>query len=283
MDSTARDRQRRALLEAERHTPELLQDFLADLEGARGTGQVWRLLVDLGQTLALPAIDLIVASAFHDDRETLFIRTSYESGWLQRANSDPEVAQWSYFRNHAMRFLTPVAVGLEFIDEYRHLPQTRVKVLEQAAEMGIRAGFAIPLRLNAPPQRAIITFAGDHSRREMLAIINAHGWTLNVAAMAAFQRYMGHFARECVERNHISPKQRALLGKIGQGLQDKQIAADLGISVSAVRQRMQHLMAKTGLGNRAGLAALAMSMGLVPELYCVRPQERDAIPVEIGL
>ena len=156
-------------------------------------------------------------------------------------------------------------VGLEFIEEYYHIPARRVDVLKEAAKRGMRAGFSIPLRLHAPPQSALITFTGDHSRREMVAITSAHGWTMTAAAMAAHQRYMTHFSAEFPERNKVSAKQRELLEKIGLGLQDKQIAAELGVSISAVRQRMHTLMEKTGLTGRAELAALAMSMGILPD------------------
>ena len=45
----------------------------------------------------------------------------------------------------------------------------------------------------------------------------------------------------------------------------KDVAELAGVSVSAVRQRMNALCAKTGLGSRAELAALAMTLGLLPD------------------
>lgn len=255
----------RPLVAAEQETPALLHNFLRDLEGTECSVDVWRLLVRLGKDLNLPYVDFISASSFAAWRKTLFVRTSYDSNWLNALNADPEIGKWSYFRSHAMKYLTPITVGIEFIDDYRLIPPARRRVLEIAAEHGIRAGFSVPLRIHAPPQAALITFSGDHSRREMLTILRAHGWTLNVAAMAAHQRYIMHFAAEFAERNAISDKQRELLELIGQGLTDKQIAAQLGVSVSAVRQRMQLLTEKTGIANRAGLAALAMSMGILPD------------------
>ena len=51
------------------------------------------------------------------------------------------------------------------------------------------------------------------------------------------------------------------------GLQDKAISEQLGISISAVRHRMNALLANTGLGSRAELAALAMSAGILPHPF----------------
>lgn len=273
---------RRTTIAAERHLPPRLVRFLTDLEATESSVEVWRLIVALGRSLDLPKIDFICASSFRDWRRTLFIRTSYDSTWLNELNRDPEIGNWSYFRTHAIHHLTPITMGIEYLDDYHALPEKRVEVLRMAAERGIRAGFSIPLRLLAPPQSALITFAGDHSRAAFDALLAEHGWTLNVAALVAHQRYMAHFAAEFSDRNEITDKQRELLAAIGQGLQDKQIAHELGISVSAVRQRLASLMERTGLGTRSDLAALAMSIGVLPDPLHRPDSEPPEILIEIG-
>lgn len=255
----------RLLTDAEGYTPPLLQDFILKLEQTSRSSDVWKLLVQLGRGLELPYVDFISASSFTDWRKTLFVRTSYDSSWLTEANSDPEIQKWSYFRSHAMHYLTPILVGIEFVDEYRHIPAKRVEVLEQAADHGIRSGLSIPLRHNAPPQAGLITFSGSMNKAEMTKLVSDHGWTLNSAALMGHQRYLLHFGQEFSERNHITDKQQQLLQMIGMGMPDKKIAGELEISVSAVRQRMNALLHKTGLHNRAELAALAMRLGILPD------------------
>ncbi|WP_323780216.1 helix-turn-helix transcriptional regulator [Thalassovita sp.] len=272
---------KRDLLAAEQYTPQLLHDFLRDIETTRHSVEVWNLLVGLGRELDLPFVDFITASNFSELQRILFVRTSYDSRWLGQENKDPENAKWSTFRSHAVRHLTPVLVGLEFADEYLHLPERRVEVLREAARRGMRAGFSVPLRVNAPPQAGMITFSGDHSKRDMLFIVKAHGWVLNVAALIAHQRYVAHFAAEFFDRNQISDKQRELLELIGRGLQDKQIAADLNISVSALRQRMHSLMVKTNCSNRAEIAALAMSAGMLPDPQRPKDPNSDYFMVQM--
>jgi len=255
----------RKLLRAESFTPERLHEFLADIENTTSSVEVWNRLVALGRSVDLPYIDFVAASSYAEWRRTLFIRTSYDSRWLSELNTDPDVQKWSTFRSHAMHHLTPIMIGLEFIDAYQDVPELRLEVLRMAAERGLRGGLSIPLRLHAPPQAAMISFSGDHPRERMLEILDEHGWTLNVAAMVAHQRYMTHFSSEFFERNEITDKQKELLEMVGRGLQDKQISADLGISVSALRQRMHSLMVKANLSNRAEIAALAMCAGLLPD------------------
>ncbi|MCP4821070.1 MAG: LuxR family transcriptional regulator [Shimia sp.] len=260
-----------------------MHTFLVDLETTESSAEVWALIVGVGRTLNLPYVDFISADNFADWRRTLFVRTSYDSTWLNDFNSDPEILKWSYFRTHAVNRLTPIAVGLEFIDEYMHIPQARYDVLWEAARRGLRAGFSIPLRAHAPPQASVITFSGDHSKREMKRIIHTHGWVLNTVATMGFHRYLAHFSAEFVDRNRISEKQRELLEMIGAGMQDKVIAERLGVTVSAVRQRMNNILAKTGLHNRADLAALAMSVGLVPDPLHRASDGDPVVLVEMGV
>ena len=255
----------RAVVDAEKYTPELLTAFLVEMEHTETSQEVWQALVRMSAGIGLPFVDFIVATNYGNWRKTLFIRTSYDSGWLNDLNKDPELQRWSYFRSHAIHHLTPIVVGLEYIDEYHRIPEKRVKVLRMAAERGIRAGFSIPLRTSAPRQTGLITYSGDYSKREFNAIIKAHGWALNTAALVAHQRYMEHFLAEFPDRNHVTAKQQELLELIGQGLQDKQIADELCISISAVRQRMSKLFEKTGVATRPELAALAMSIGILPD------------------
>lgn len=275
--------EKRQLVGAEKRTPSLLHNFILQLEETKASSEVWRLIVSMGEEVGLPCIDFICASSIENWKRTHFIRTSYDSGWLNEINKDPDISNWSYFRSHAIHHLTPIAIGIEYLDESKSIPMKRVEVLKESARRGMRAGFSVPLRYTAPPQAALISFMGDLSRAECDEVIARHGWTLNVAAMMAHQRYMTHFASEFTERNKISVKQRELLEMVGHGLQDKQIAGILDVSISAVRQRMNHLMKKTGMTNRAELAALAMSMGILPDpVHRPDRPERDIL-IDMGI
>lgn len=263
------------LLAAETYVPPLLQAFIIGLENASHSNDVWKLIMKLGQDTYLPYIDFISASSFRDWRKTLFIKTSYKSDWLQAENQDPEVNRWSYFRSHAMHYMTPVMVGLEYVEEYRHLPERRVEVLRKAAGRGLRAGVSFPLRQYAPPQAALISFIGNHSKSEMTQIMKVHGWTLHSAALMGHQRYVQLFMSEFTERNQITPKQLELLALIGQGHQDKMIADRLGVSISAIRQRMNTIHQNTGLHTRSELAALAMTLGLIADPFKTSATDPD--------
>jgi DNA-binding CsgD family transcriptional regulator len=254
----------RAAFAAEEHFPARGQAFLRALEETRRAVEVWELVVGLGRAVDLPMVDFISASDWRDWKRTLFVRTSYDASWLHEYNRDPDRYRWSYFRNHGIDRLTPITVGLAFLDDYHAVPPARVDILREAARRGMRAGISIPLRQSVPPSAAMMTFTGDHDREALLEILAREGWSLTVGAWAAHQRYLQHFSAEFFERNRVTEKQRELLEMIGAGWPDRRIAGQLEISVSAVRQRLNALLQKTGTRNRAELAALAMSLGLLP-------------------
>ena len=62
---------------------------------------------------------------------------------------------------------------------------------------------------------------------------------------------------------HLSPRERELVTLIARGRTDAQIAAQLSISVRAVRSRLDRIRTKTGSQRRADLTRLALQAGLV--------------------
>jgi DNA-binding CsgD family transcriptional regulator len=268
----------RSALAAEAHFPQRGQALLRALEVTRHSEEVWQLLLDLGRDVGLPNIDYILASDWHDWKRTQMMRTSYDATFLHRYNDDPELSRWSYFRSHGVFALTPICVGWEFVDDYLDLPEARREVLREAAARGLRGGLSIPIRQVAPPSVAMLTFTGDLDRAAVLEILARESWTLTVGAWAANQRFLLHHSAEFLDRNAVTEKQRELLEMVGAGLQDRDIAERLQVSISAVRQRMQALMAKTETTNRAELAALAMSLGLLPDPFN-RPEHPPALSV----
>ncbi len=65
--------------------------------------------------------------------------------------------------------------------------------------------------------------------------------------------------------DRLTPRERDLLARIARGLPNKEIAADLGISVRTVESHRDSLMRKTGLRNVAALTRLALESGLLSQ------------------
>ncbi|MGW7753998.1 response regulator transcription factor [Streptomyces violaceusniger] len=63
----------------------------------------------------------------------------------------------------------------------------------------------------------------------------------------------------------ITPREREVLGLLGVGLSNKEIADRLHLGVTTVKTHVANLMAKTGRDNRIRLAVLAVLTGVTPD------------------
>jgi two-component system invasion response regulator UvrY len=61
----------------------------------------------------------------------------------------------------------------------------------------------------------------------------------------------------------LTPREGEILARIGAGLQVKQVAAELGISVSSVNTYRNRIFHKTGLSSNAAMIRYALKQGLV--------------------
>ncbi|MBV6636672.1 MAG: autoinducer binding domain-containing protein [Mameliella sp.] len=254
-----------ALKGTENFIPPKLLDFLVRLEATTTTEDVWDLIVCLADGMGLEVVDYVYATDFRNWEQAQFIRTTIDSRWFDYLRRFPHIRHTSAFRMHGCRYLTPIMVGEEYLDEMGEISEDRRRHVRIGAEMGMRAGISIPLRMGDPGQAALITLGGDLDRADFDALLERHGWTIHAAMLSAHTRYTELFKLEFIERNQLTDKQKEMLRLVGQGLMDKQIAHELGISFSAVRQRMATVQQKTGAQNRADLAALAARAGLVSD------------------
>ncbi|MFE3095230.1 response regulator [Streptomyces sp. NPDC059248] len=63
----------------------------------------------------------------------------------------------------------------------------------------------------------------------------------------------------------VTPREREVLGLVGAGLSNQEIADRLHLGVTTVKTHVASLMAKTGRDNRIRLAVLAVVSGVVPD------------------
>jgi HD-GYP domain-containing protein (c-di-GMP phosphodiesterase class II) len=140
-----------------------------------------------------------------------------------------------YHRGTAAPWLTPQARLLAAADAYRTKieprPHRAPLTAEQAAETltsEVHAG-----RLDAVAVRAVLEAAGQRTAR--------------------IERPAG-----------LTPRETDVIGLLARGLQTKQIARALGISVKTADNHIQNAYSKIGVSTRAGAALFAMQHGLVP-------------------
>ena len=249
----------------ERHVPDTLLNFLIALEETQTTDEVWEAILVFANGFGLTCVDYVYASDFRNWERAQFIRTTYHSSWFEYLKQFPHLRKTSNFRTHAVHYLTPVVTGVEYLDEYGPLSEDRHRHAELSRQMGFSAGIAIPLRTGDPGHAATVAMGGLFTRAEFDAIWAEHGWAIHAGVLTAHVRYAAFFKAEFVKRNHLTEKHKELITLVGKGYLDKQIAHELGISFSAVRQRLITVQEKIGVQNRADLAAVTARIGLVPD------------------
>jgi NarL family two-component system response regulator LiaR len=67
-----------------------------------------------------------------------------------------------------------------------------------------------------------------------------------------------------VRRTLLTPREREVVSLVAAGLQQKQVAARMGISIKTVQTHLVHAMDKLDIHNRVDLARYAIREGLVP-------------------
>lgn len=88
-----------------------------------------------------------------------------------------------------------------------------------------------------------------------------------VRAVAAGQRFLEpELARRLAARaatNALSQRETAVLRLVAEGMVNKQIGAELGLSENTVKTHIARIMAKLNVHDRTSLAMKAMSLGLL--------------------
>lgn len=246
------------------HVPELLQTTLGELDLAKTSKDVWGTILQLGTTVRLPYVDLVY-KAPHQTEQAATVWKNYNSDWLDRALGTSHQCPWTAFRAPLTQGLTPRLAGQQFLEKDTKTTAPLESAYEAAASNGLTSSFVVPVSMHAPPYKGTLSFSGDASRRETLAILRAHGWALQTVAIVGFTKLITTQLREFSAGANITEKQSDILRLLGEGLKDREIADCLGVTVSAVRQRMTSMSKNTGLHTRAELAALAMSLGLLSD------------------
>jgi NarL family two-component system response regulator LiaR len=157
-----------------------------------------------------------------------------------------------------MDLVMPVLDGVGAMRELRHrLPLTRVIVLTSFTEddrllPAIQAGAAGYLLKNVQPKELARAVRAAHAGEALLD-----------PAVAA--RLVEAIAQPAGEepRDELTPREREVLELIGQGLSNKRIALQLGVSEKTVKTHVGHVLAKLGVTDRTQAALHAMRSGLL--------------------
>ena len=158
----------------------------------------------------------------------------------------------------------------------KHRPHVVLMDLRMHGAGGLAA--TAELRTAAPDAHVLMftTFEGEEDiYRAMQA--GARGYLLKSApreellaairAVAAGQRHLppalAHRLAARIGAQDLSPRELEVLGQIGKGKGNKEIAAALGISEETVKRHVSNLFVKMGVADRAQATSEAIRRGLI--------------------
>jgi DNA-binding NarL/FixJ family response regulator len=123
-----------------------------------------------------------------------------------------------------------------------------------------------PHRTALPPDRAARALANE--------VTAGH---LDADAAAAVLEAAGHAAPRVERPAGLTDREAEVLSLLARGLQTKQVARALGISVKTADRHVQNTYRKLGVSSRAAATLSAMEHGLVAwgELPMARPDARS--------
>ena len=157
----------------------------------------------------------------------------------------------------------PGGSGLTAIEEIRRVaPSVRVLMLsvydqpEYVVE-SVRAGAHGYLRKDTTPSEL---------RQAITAIHAGGGYFSPTVATHLTAAVQGRIEEETEPPPDVlTPREREVLVRISQGLTNRQVAAELSISVRTAEAHRDNLMKKLGIRNAAGLTRYAIRQGLVSD------------------
>ena len=94
-------------------------------------------------------------------------------------------------------------------------------------------------------------------------VTDARAGRLDTDAVAAVVKAAGLKSPRLGQPSRLSPRERTVVGLLAKGLQTKQVARVLGVSIKTADTHIQHAYRKMGVSTRAGAALFAMEHGIL--------------------
>ncbi|PYG28232.1 helix-turn-helix transcriptional regulator [Pelagimonas varians] len=252
--------------------PAPLLQFLQHFGTAQSTDETWGHLRQLSAAFGLGQVAYFQSVSSLDDpaeqpQDWRIVTTATQACHDRLAHSPMALKLAASDPNGVKMTPTFLHVRDPLVSDATHRRQ-----MAMLQELDMTTAFAIPVISGDAFDKAVMVFGSHMHPDEFMSQIERFGCSLHIAAMASHARYVSLYKQEFVLRTRLTDKQSELIRLVGMGLLDKQIAHQLGISFSAVRQRLAAVQQKTGARNRAHLAAMAMRIDLTADALMANPQ-----------
>lgn len=189
------------------------------------------------------------------------MRTSLPKSFIALDELAKKKTKPVYGRDLTVLKWTPMIGGSELSEFFSDYPSQVCRFRLSTLMTDLRSGFTIPLRSPNPASRAGFGFLSKMRRGEIELALQEHGWALHSASWAAHIRILQHAVEKKAYRKPLTKRQATYLDLLSQGLLDKQIAHEMGISHSAVRKYQYTLADRLNVSRRVEIIPKAIELG----------------------
>ena len=249
----------------ERAFPDMMNEFYTDLNFTESGEEVYQLLVALGRKLGFRAVTYEFCQDVEDENARLFQRSNFSSAFTKLDELLRPHMKIGYGRRHVRDKWTAGVSGHAFSDMFTDHPDYQKKLKVASIIPGFTSGFGFALRSPNPKARAGLVFAGSLPREQVLELAAEHGGTIQAIAWASHIRILQHAAEGRGLGVDLTERQMDYLHWLEQGLLDKQIAHEMGISHSGVRKHQHAVCKKFNVTRRGDIIAAAIRRGVLME------------------
>lgn len=231
-----------------------LTDYLDTVADLRGSEEVW---AATSHFFAESGFDRLIY--IHVTPSSAMMNTNLPAAWTQHYR-DSEYQEIDPFLTHCCATLGPIGTGSDYCSDYDYLSDAQRRLIHEAAEFGMRAGFSATVRLRGSGGLGGWNLGSTLDRGQVEAIRIEKEPLLRMVAMYAHERL-----REAPEPNLPSLSRRELecLTWLMKGDRTKDIAKRLNLSPAAIELYVRNARIKLGARTREHAIARAIANGLL--------------------
>lgn len=238
-----------------------IDEFLDDLARLRLNSQqvvvddVWKLTADF---FANNGFDKLIFIQIRQQELTLL--SSMPQEWISRYHQQ-DYARIDPFFSYCGKTHRPISTGVAYSEEHKELTLGQRKLIAEAAEFGINAGFSSTLQLLSPSGFAGWNIGSSMPRKEVDRLRLDRELGLRLAARHAYD--LLSCTSTIKQQKVLSPREWECLLLLSQGMRTKDVAHSLQISSTAVELYVRNARHKLGAKTRDHAVAIAAAKGLL--------------------
>lgn len=188
------------------------------------------------------------------------LRTNLTKCWTDHYTEERYFEIDPFFR-HSCNALAVSPTGEEYFDHHPYLDRRERQFILTAGETGMKAGLALPFRINGSGGVGGWNVVSSHGRHAVERL-RGHGWrAVHLAALLAHERMRDMPATD--DSVPLTGREMETLRWAANGLRTKEIALKMSISAATVEFHGRNARHKLGAKTREQAVAMALTRGLI--------------------